>query len=151
MAPYIWGGIAVLLALLEIFVLDFTFLLLAVAAGGTALVATAGAPVTVQVAVFTGLALIGIFAIRPIARKHMMRQVPPTATNVDALVGKTAKTTSEVTIDGGQVHLNGEDWSARVDTDIDTGPIPSGARVVVTRIDGATAIVARQPSESLTN
>ena len=32
-------------------------------------------------------------------------------------------------------------WSARLDLDVTSEPVPDGADVVVTRIDGATALV----------
>ena len=57
----------------------------------------------------------------------------------DALVGRSALVTREVTADGGLVHLSGEDWSARAfDEDL---VIPPGVRVDVFGIEGATAVV----------
>jgi membrane protein implicated in regulation of membrane protease activity len=35
----------------------------------------------------------------------------------------------------------GEEWTARLDPDITSDAVPTGTRLVVTRIDGATALV----------
>ena len=56
----------------------------------------------------------------------------------DALVGRSALVTREVSASGGLVHLTGEDWSARsFDEDL---VIPAGTRVDVFLIQGATAL-----------
>jgi membrane protein implicated in regulation of membrane protease activity len=46
-----------------------------------------------------------------------------------------------VTAHEGQVKLKGETWSARLDPDLAFDPIGPNARVSISRIDGATALI----------
>ena len=49
----------------------------------------------------------------------------------------------EVTRDGGRVRLNGAEWSAR--SKDPQQELPAGTRVSVIAIDGATAVVWKDP------
>ena len=58
---------------------------------------------------------------------------------MDALVGRSAETVTEVTGHGGRIRIDGEEWTARAYDD--TLVIPAGATVDVMEISGATALV----------
>jgi membrane protein implicated in regulation of membrane protease activity len=60
---------------------------------------------------------------------------------VDALPGQRGKALTEITEDSGRMNLRGEVWSARLDPDVTSVPVPEGTPLTVTRIDGATALV----------
>jgi membrane protein implicated in regulation of membrane protease activity len=94
--------------------------------------------VPVQLLAFAVTGGIGLVAVRPIAKRHLA--LPPASRDgSDALVGRSAVVTREVSASGGIVHLSGEDWSARpYDEDL---VIPPGVRVDVLAIEGATALV----------
>lgn len=139
-AALIWAALGLIAVVVEMLVLDFTFLLLGIAAGGAALAAALGAGLPLQLAVFGVLAILGLAVVRPIVRKRF-KPTRHTKTNVDALIGAHAKVLEEVTPDGGLVLLNGEHWSARVDRHASRLSIEPGVMVHVLRIDGATAIV----------
>lgn len=143
----LWLIAAVLLGVTEFFTLTLAFGLLAGAALGAAVAAGLGAPVAAQVLVFAALGGVGFVAVRPIAKRHLTLP-PPSRDGSDALVGRTAYVTLEVSATGGLVHLSGEDWSARpYDEEL---VIPAGARVDVLQIDGATALVhPREPLPEL--
>jgi membrane protein implicated in regulation of membrane protease activity len=126
---------------IEIVTVDLTFGLIAVGAGAAAITAAAGAPLYVQAIVGVGVSLAGIAFVRPVALRHLRRSTGTTRTGVDALPGSRARALSEVTRDDGRITLKGEVWSARLDLDVTSEAIPDGADVVVTRIDGATALV----------
>jgi membrane protein implicated in regulation of membrane protease activity len=98
-------------------------------------------------AIISGLLL---FTIRPLLLKMLDGDQEPARTNVDALFGMTARVTMAFTDGSGQVKLaNGETWTARLDPEYEAATLSHGDRVVVTRIDGATAEVApQQRSES---
>lgn len=120
-------------------------LVLIMIAGGAAVAAVAagiGVPVAVQVVlalVATALLLAGV---RPVAVRHMNPD-PVTMTNAEALVGREAVVLRPVTRDEGRVRLNGAEWSARaMDPKQD---LPVGSEVTVVAIDGATAVVWRDP------
>ena len=87
------------------------------------------------------MSVAGIAFVRPIALRHMRKSSAAALTGVDALPGSRARALSEVTKDDGRISLKGEVWSARLDLDVTSTPVPDGTDVVVTRIDGATALV----------
>jgi membrane protein implicated in regulation of membrane protease activity len=139
----IWLAAAVLLGVVEFFTLTLVFGLLASAALVAAVTAGLGASVPLQLLAFAGTAGVGLVAVRPVAKRHL--SLPPMSRDgSDALVGRSALVTREVSAAGGLVHLAGEDWTARpYDEDL---VIPAGVRVDVFAIEGATALVhPREP------
>ena len=139
----VWLAAAVLLGVVEFFTLTLVFGLLAGAALVAAVVAGLGASVPVQLIAFAATSAVGLVAVRPVAKRHLA--LPPLSRDgSDALVGRSALVTREVSASGGLVHLSGEDWSARpYDEDL---VIPAGTRVDVYLIEGATALVhPREP------
>ena len=139
----LWLAVAVLLGVAEFLTLTLAFGLLAGAALVAAVAAGLGASVPVQLLAFAVTGGVGIVALRPVARRHLA--LPPVSRDgSDALVGRSALVTREVSATGGLVHLSGEDWSARpFDEDL---VIPPGVRVDVFQIEGATALVhPREP------
>jgi membrane protein implicated in regulation of membrane protease activity len=142
MSPALLWMIAALVAVgIEIFTVDLTFALIAVGAGSAAVAAAAGAPLWAQAVVGVGVSVAGIAFVRPVALRHLRKSTALTRTGVDALPGSRAKALSTITTDDGRISLKGEVWSARLDPDVTTEPATNGTDVVVTRIDGATALV----------
>jgi membrane protein implicated in regulation of membrane protease activity len=142
MSPALLWMIAALVAVgVEIFTVDLTFGLIAVGAGSAAIVAALGAPLWAQAVVGVGVSVAGIAFVRPVALRHLRKSTGQTRTGVDALPGSRARALSEVTRDDGRISLKGEIWSARLDLDVTSEPVPDGSDVMVTRIDGATALV----------
>lgn len=134
----LWIIAAAALGVAEFLTLTLSLGLLAAAALIAGVVGALGMPVVVQVLAFVAAAGFGLLVIRPIAERHM-RQPPPLRSGTDALVGKSAVVTDEVTGTGGRIKLSGEEWSARA---LDENQaIPAGAWVDVMEIDGATAVV----------
>jgi membrane protein implicated in regulation of membrane protease activity len=133
-----WLIAAVLLGVAEFLTLTLAFGLLAGAALFAAVAAGLGASVPVQLLVFAVTGGVALVAVRPIAKRHLA--LPPVSREgSDALVGRSAVVTSEVSATGGVVHLSGEDWSAR--PYVDGLVIPAGVQVDVLEIAGATALV----------
>jgi membrane protein implicated in regulation of membrane protease activity len=139
----LWLVAAVLLGVTEVFTLTLAFGLLAGAALAAAVAAGVGASIPLQVLTFAAAGGIGLVAVRPVAKRHLALP-PPSRDGSDALVGRSALVTREVSATGGLVQLSGEDWSARpYDEDL---VIPPGVRVDVFEIEGATALVhPREP------
>jgi len=138
-----WIGLAVILALVELLSLDLVLLMFALGALAAAAAAALGAPVWVAVLVFAGVSLALLFFVRPsvVARLH----AGPTLTSGhDALVGRSGVVDEPVDAHGGRIKLNGEIWSARAATDAAVFDI--GTEVLVTKIDGATAVVTNKES-----
>ena len=133
-----WLIAAVLLGVAEFLTLTLAFGLLAGAALVAAVAAGLGASVPVQLLVFAVTGGVALVAVRPIAKRHLV--LPPVSREgSDALVGRSAVVTSEVSATGGVVHLSGEDWSAR--PYVDGLVIAAGVQVDVLEIAGATALV----------
>ncbi|MEU8831733.1 MULTISPECIES: NfeD family protein [unclassified Streptomyces] len=134
----IWLIAAGVLAVAEIFTLTAALGMLGVAALVTAGFAAMGLPLPLQFLVFTVLAGVSLFFVRPIAVRHLLE---PEAERfgVDALVGRGAYVVSEVTGLGGRVRIGGEEWTARAYDE--TLVIPPGTTVDVIEISGATALV----------
>jgi membrane protein implicated in regulation of membrane protease activity len=137
----IWVIVALVAVGIEIFTVDLTFGLIAVGAGTAGVAAAAGAPLWLQAVIGVGVSLAGIAFVRPVALRHLKKSTPLTLTGVDTLPGATGRAMTEITRHDGRITLKGEVWSARLDPDVTSEPVPDGTDVVVTRIDGATALV----------
>lgn len=142
MAPaLVWLVVALAAIGIEIFTVDLTFALIAVGAGSAGAAALLGAPLWLQVVIGGAVSVAGIAFVRPVALRHLKRSSPQTRTGVDALPGAEGRAVGEITRHDGRMTLRGEVWSARLDLDVTSEPVPDGTEVVVTRIDGATALV----------
>ena len=96
-------------------------------------------PWWVEVIVFFAVSLISFFAIRPILRKRMKRDV--IQSNVDSLVGKSGKVTEDILpLDGGEVKINDVIWRAN---SLDDKLIEKDSIVEVVSINGNKLIVKR--------
>ncbi|KAF0649386.1 MULTISPECIES: NfeD family protein [Streptomyces] len=134
----VWLLAAAALGAAEFFTLTLVFGLLAGAALVAAVVAGVGVGLLGQLIAFGAAAAAGLLLIRPVALRQMAR-VPLVRDGSDALVGKRAEVTKEVTASRGLVRISGEEWSARaLDESL---VIPVGAVVDVMEIEGATAVV----------
>jgi membrane protein implicated in regulation of membrane protease activity len=133
-----WVLLAVILAAGEVMSLSLFLAPFAVGAllGAAAELAGAGTAVAIVLFLLSSGLLFGF--VRPIARRHM-RTPAQLRTGTAALVGKTALATDRIDADGGTVKLDGETWTARPYDAEDV--IPSGSRVHVVEIKGATALV----------
>jgi membrane protein implicated in regulation of membrane protease activity len=134
-----WLVLILVFLVIEMLTLDFTFLMLSI--GGLAGLGSdlLGAPIWLQVVIAALVAAILVLFLRPPLLRRLRRGEDPTPTNVDALIGLSGSVLSTVSSVTGQVKLaNGDVWTARVADETDLAP---GARVTVSRIDGAIAIV----------
>ena len=137
----VWLVLAVVLGVAETATLTAVLGLLGGAALLTAGVAAVGLPVPLQLLVFAATSTAGILLVRPVAQRHAL-EPQPERFGVDALVGNSGHTVTQVTAQGGSIHIGGEHWTAR--TFDQSVVIPPGTAVTVMQIDGATAIVYPQ-------
>lgn len=137
-----WIGWLVLIAVflvIEMLSLDFTFLMLSFGAVVGLLTDFIGIPVWIQVLIAAVAAALFILFLRPPLLRRLHRGEDPTKSNVDALLDLRGIALDDITQISGQVKLaNGDTWTARTATPV---PIPQGAPVAVSAINGATAIV----------
>ncbi|MEZ2391560.1 NfeD family protein [bacterium RCC_150] len=139
----LWLTVFLAFAVVEMLTLNLFFIML----GGGALAALvadfAGADLWLQVVVFCIVSLLMIAFIRPIALGHLRKGPAEQRTNVDRLIGQRALVMEAVSSTAGLVKIGGDVWSARSAS----GVIAAGETVQVTRIEGATAVVA-SPAEN---
>lgn len=137
-----WIGWLVLIAVflvIEMLTLDFTFLMLSFGSVLGLVTDLIGLPVWLQVIVAAAAAAMFILFLRPPLLRRLRRGEDPTKSNVDALLDLRGIALHEITQISGQVKLsNGDTWTARTAAPV---PIPQGAPIAVSAINGATAIV----------
>ncbi len=145
--PWVWLGLAVLFALIELTVLAGTFVLLpfAISAFFAALAGWYDASIEVQWAIFAvgGGVLFALFF--KLARRFIRDHDNPEGVGADRLVGMTAIVTAPIDPDDvdrrGRVKVAGEEWGALI-----TGPggvIPAGVKVRVRSMAGTRVVVER--------
>ena len=137
----LWLTVFLVFAVVEMITLDLFFIMLG---GGTlaALIADfAGADLWLQIVVFCVVSLLMIAFVRPVALTHLKKGPTEQRTNIDRLIGEQALVMESVSSTGGLVKIGGDVWTARSAA----GVLPAGQKVVVSAIDGATAVVAAQP------
>lgn len=143
-----WLVFVVVCVIIEVLTLEFTFMMIAAGSliGGLG-ANLLGAEWWVQILAAAILSALLLFTIRPLLLKTLDRGEEPARTNVDALVGMAGRVTTAFVDGSGFVKLaNGETWTSRLDPNHTSQTLDVGARVTVTRIDGATAEVAADPT-----
>ena len=146
LTDYLWIAWLVFIlvcVIIELLTLDFTFLMIAVGS-----VAGLGANLLgwdwwVQILIAAAVSVLLLLLIRPVLLRLMARSaasVPPS--NVAALIGMGGRVSSTVADLGGLVRLdNGETWTARLSPNSAPTSIDPGERVLVSAIEGSTAVV----------
>ena len=142
MVPVIWLVAGVLLAIAELFTLDFVLIMLAAGAFAAAIAGVADASIPIQALVFALVSTAGLVAVRPAIRKRLHRGAEPAVMGVDAIEGSEATVIEQIAEGRGMVKIGGELWSARP-YDV-TQVIDAGAQVRVVEVRGATALVWRE-------
>jgi membrane protein implicated in regulation of membrane protease activity len=142
MTIWMWAVVVVILIVAELLTVDLLFASLAISAAAALTANALGYEMPVQGIAFALFATLSLFFLRPIALKHLKKEVPGFATNMDALIGAPALALTEVNLNGGQIKLNGEVWSARSAS----GTISTNTQLSVVSIEGATALVVAKDS-----
>lgn len=138
----IWLALVLVFLIVEMFSLEFTFLMIALGSVGGLVSSLVGVPWFFQIVIAAAISLLLIFTIRPPLLRALRRGGDPTKSNVDALIGLEGIVTTRLTEAGGHVKLsNGDIWTARVSPITDAADVDPGQRVLVTAIEGATAFV----------
>jgi len=137
-----WLVLILVFATIEVFTLEMTFLMLALGSVAGLVSGLFGIPWYVQFVIAAVVAVALILALRPPLLRRLRRGGDPTLSNIDALIGADGQVLRTVTSVGGQVRLqNGDIWTARLSPITEQTDVPVGERVLVTGIDGATAVV----------
>lgn len=140
----LWLTVFLAFAVVEMLTLDLFFIMLGGGALAGLIADFAGADFWLQIVVFSVVSLLMIAFVRPVALKHLRKGPAEQRTNVDRLIGQSALVMQAVSGTGGLVKIGGDVWSARSTG----GVIEAGETVEVTKIDGATAVVASTSDNS---
>lgn len=142
----VWIALVLVLGVVEVFTLDFIFIMLAAGAAGGLIAALIGAPWWLSAIIAAVLALVLLGLVRPRVLQALGRGADPHRTGVPGLVGMPGTVAVAFTSSSpGQVRLaNGETWSARIDPGAPDRMPPLGTHVVVESIEGSTAVVRIQ-------
>ena len=135
---WLWILAALVSGIIEVMIVSFVFLMLAIGALAAGIAAACGANLMVQLIVFIIVSVALLVVLRPFLKGRIERSNSYVPSNTDGLIGKTAYVTETVGERHGRIQFTGGEWSARTQ-----GPeLPVGAEVRVDRIDGATAVVS---------
>lgn len=136
----IWLIIAAALIFFEIITLGLTSIWFAAGAIVAGITALLGAHWLVQLLVFAAVSLLLFAFTRPIAAKHLMKDIEKT--NVDSLIGKEGIVCQDIdNLEAtGVVKLNGMEWTARSE---DGSKLLQGEKVMVQKISGVKLIVTK--------
>lgn len=95
--------------------------------------------VEIQLTLFLVISFLLLATVRPVAGRYIKGHV--TKTNVDSLIGMTAKVTSQINNrEGfGTAVVRGQEWTAVSESDDIV--IPAGTQVTIVRISGVKLIV----------
>jgi membrane protein implicated in regulation of membrane protease activity len=142
MGPWIYWLIgAIILALLELVLSGFVLLCFGFAALLTALTSLLNVGLEAQIFSFIAFTVVALVVIRPFFLRHMKPRGGLVETNVDALIGKEALVTEEMSEDhAGKVKVGGEEWGALPN---DKVPVPTGSKVKILAVSGNKLIVQR--------
>lgn len=138
-----WLSLTFVLLVLEVFMLDLLFLMLAAGALAAMTVSLAGGEAWLQVIAGSATALLMLGAVRPIALKHLKQGPEDQLTNIDRMEGMEVQTVEAVTSDSGLAEVDGDTWTARAAGEFTLEP---GVRAIVEAVDGATVYLKPSPS-----
>lgn len=135
-----WLTAAIVLAIIEILMLDFIFLMMALAALSATLSTTFLDSFVAQVVLFAIVSIALLLGLRPPLIRRFHQSSPNIAMNSDGLVGQDALVTQTVTDQTGLARIAGDTWTARPESN--QLVLPEGSTATVVAIRGATAYLA---------
>ncbi len=146
----VWAGLILVFLIVEMTTLEFTFLMIALGSLGGLVSGLLGLPWWAQIIVAAVLALVLLVGVKPPLLRRLRHGEDPTLTLVDALIGMEGTVVHDFVSGHGQVKLAvGETWTARFSPEPGQSQLEIGDQVLVTAIEGATAIVAPKERTAL--
>lgn len=140
--PYVWLGIAVFLAVIEVATTQLVSLWLVIGAAVTAICSAVFLKdnLLLQIILFILVSAITLILTRPIVKK--LKSETKVNTNSDRNIGKIAFVTVDIDPEQGigQVRVGNEKWSAKTK---DGAVIKAGSNVKVLDIEGVKLVVSQ--------
>ena len=138
---WIWLVLTIVLIIFEVCTTGLTSIWFA--AGGVVafILALVKAPIWAQIVAFVVVSVLLLIFTRPLVQKVL--KVGENKTNLDSLIGKSAKVTTEINNNKGigNAVVNGQEWTARAADDSEI--IPEGTMVEIVNITGVKLIVKK--------
>ena len=127
---------------MEIFVPSFVLFNFGIGALVGSLAAGLNLSIEWQIVLFSSGTLTSFFLVRPAMKKYAYRRSVDLKTNNDALVGRNAKVTEEISNENnrGRVLLDGDNWQAR---SLSNETIPAGTIVEIVQLNSIILIVKK--------
>lgn len=139
----IWLVLTVFFLLLEVCTCGLVSLWFVFGSVVASIAAAFSAPVYVQIILFCAVSFGCLIGLRPFV--HISR----TATNTDALLGKTVRITEKVdnALETGKANISGMEWLARAEHPEDTFEV--GEYGIVKRVEGAKLILKKEKKKEV--
>ena len=117
-----WAIVAVICLILELTSGDFFIICFSIGGIIAAIGAAIGLNVYWQLAIFAVFSLAAIFTVRPVALRWLHKNEPNKQSNADALIGRKGRVTEAIKQGvSGYVQIDGDQWKAVSDSDIEEG------------------------------
>ena len=133
-----WMIAAVVFFIIEIFAPSFVAACIGVGCVAGSLTALFGGGTTAQLTLFSTATLASFVGVRPLMKKYFFRHKDALRTNVDSLIGRTARVSERIDPAGGRVVIDGDDWKA---LSLDGATIEKGEPVKIIKVDSIVLTV----------
>ncbi len=139
---HIWLIIALISFIMEIFIPSFVLFNFGIGAVLGSFAAGLNLSLEWQIVFFSAGTLLSFFLIRPAMKKYAYRRSDGFKTNIDAMVGRQATVTEEISNENnrGRVSLDGDIWQARSQSN---EVIPAGTPVEIVQLNSIILIVKK--------
>lgn len=140
MMTIFWLLMVAVMLVIEIFTLGLTTIWFSIGAVAAAAAAGAGAPLWVQILLFSVVSVVIMLLVRPFAMKVMNRD--RIKTNIEDVVGGQAEVIEDIDNqkEQGRVRFRGVEWMAR---SADGSAIAAGTVVTVEAVSGVKLLVKK--------
>jgi len=140
MLTIFWLILVAVMLIIEIFTLGLTTIWFSLGAVAAAIAAGAGAPLWIQILLFSVVSVVIMILVRPFAMKVMDRN--RTRTNIEEVIGEQAEVMEEIDNqrEQGKVRFRGVEWMAR---SVDGKEIAAGEMVKVEAVSGVKLLVKK--------
>ena len=140
MLTIFWLILVAVMLVVEIFTMGLTTIWFSLGAVAAAIAAGLGAPLWVQILLFTVVSVVIMILVRPFALKVMDRN--RTKTNIDEVIGQQAEVIEPIDNqkEQGKVRFRGVEWMAR---SVDGSTVAAGDVVTVEEGSGVKLLVKK--------
>lgn len=140
MTTVTWLLIFTVLVIIEAVTVNLVSIWFALGALVCSFVALVTEDIFVQLMVFVFVSVVAILCTKKIVSKVKIRELTPT--NLDRIIGLTGIVTEKITVNSGEVSVDGKRWSA-----ISPNEIYVGSKVEILAIDGVKLRVKLKEEE----